>query len=247
MEISTAAWQGCFGAVGGIGHVRVGGELEVIGDVAWQWTACQGGRRRRAGPGRDAGRSWGWVRLAWIGGHIVSAAGVERLSWVPGGRGGWDAGGLMPCGLIARSRQRIGLPRHAGGRRQWGLPGSVPGQWEPQVAASASGAAAILWAQGRSSSAQDVEAADRRAGASGWPGPVLKTVLRRRQWRGVGDSAGWDGPSRGRVRRVGDGPRPLRRRASPRRRARGRRRFVCRTRVACVLDRPGYSETPGQA
>jgi hypothetical protein len=60
--------------------------------------------------------------------------------------------------------------------RRWtpavGLPGSVPGQWEPQVAASASGAAAIVWSQGRSSSPQDVEASYRRAGTSGWPSPV---------------------------------------------------------------------------
>src|SRR6202035_3469146 len=50
--------------------------------------------------------------------------------------------------------------------------GSVPGQWEPQVAASASGAAAIVWTQGRSSSPQDVEASYRPAGASAWPRPV---------------------------------------------------------------------------
>jgi hypothetical protein len=60
--------------------------------------------------------------------------------------------------------------------RRWtpavGLPGSLPGQWEPQVAGSPSGAAAILWTQGRSSSPQDVEASYRPAGTSGWPSPV---------------------------------------------------------------------------
>jgi hypothetical protein len=60
--------------------------------------------------------------------------------------------------------------------RRWtpavGLPGSLPGQWEPQVAAAASGAGAILWTQGRASSPQDVEASYRRAGTSGWPSPV---------------------------------------------------------------------------
>lgn len=52
------------------------------------------------------------------------------------------------------------------------LPGSVPGQWEPQIAAAPSGAAAILWTQGPSSSPQDVEASYRPAGASAWPNPV---------------------------------------------------------------------------
>src|ERR1700759_3930274 len=52
------------------------------------------------------------------------------------------------------------------------LPGSVPGQWEPQVAAASSGAAAILWTQGPSSSPQDVEATYRPAGSSAWPNPV---------------------------------------------------------------------------
>lgn len=60
--------------------------------------------------------------------------------------------------------------------RRWttavALPGSLPGQWEPQVAASASGAAAIVWTQGPSSQPQEVKASYRPAGASAWPTPV---------------------------------------------------------------------------
>lgn len=60
--------------------------------------------------------------------------------------------------------------------RQWtkafALPGSVPGQWEPQVAASPSGAGAIVWTQGPASSPQEVEASYRPAGRDAWAKPV---------------------------------------------------------------------------
>jgi hypothetical protein len=52
------------------------------------------------------------------------------------------------------------------------LPGSVPGQWEPQIAATPSGAGVILWTQGPSTSPQDVEASYRPAASSTWPTPV---------------------------------------------------------------------------
>jgi len=74
-----------------------------------------------------------------------------------------------------------------------GLHGSVPGQWEPQIAASSSGAAVILWTQGRSSSPQDVEASYRRAGATEWPTPV--TLFSTRLDSGVSEipQVGMDG------------------------------------------------------
>ena len=52
------------------------------------------------------------------------------------------------------------------------LPGWIPGQWEPQVAGSPSGAAAIVWTQGSFNAPQDVEASYRPAGINTWPPPV---------------------------------------------------------------------------
>lgn len=66
--------------------------------------------------------------------------------------------------------------RWSASTRKWSqavaLPGSVPGQWEPQVAGSPSGAGAIVWTQGLSSSPQEVQASYRPAGTNTWPRPV---------------------------------------------------------------------------